>query len=152
MPADFTVTGGEQLRLLGAQLKIADRRLRLDTLAKIRVAAQPLVKEIRQSAREELPAEGGLAERVSKSRISVRTRLTGRTVGISIRASNPYSIGAMNRGRLRHPVFGNRAVWVNQQVTPGWWDKPTSENPELAMEVQHEIETVLDETDRRLKA
>jgi hypothetical protein len=30
----------------------------------------------------------------------------------------------MNRGRWRHPVFGNKEVWVSQQTDPpGWFDE-----------------------------
>jgi hypothetical protein len=34
----------------------------------------------------------------------------------------------MNRGKWRHPVFGNRDVWVEQTFTPGWFDKPVREH------------------------
>lgn len=30
---------------------------------------------------------------------------------------------ALNRGKLRHPLFGNRHHWYNQSIKPGMWDK-----------------------------
>lgn len=33
----------------------------------------------------------------------------------------------MNIGKWRHPVMGNRAVWVGQTVMPpGWFDRPAT--------------------------
>ena len=29
---------------------------------------------------------------------------------------------ALNRGRLRHPLFGNRKHWYEQSIPPGMWD------------------------------
>lgn len=29
----------------------------------------------------------------------------------------------MNDGKIRHPVFGNRDVWAEQRMRPGWFDR-----------------------------
>ena len=31
-------------------------------------------------------------------------------------------VASLNRGRLRHPLFGNRKHWYDQAVKPGFWD------------------------------
>lgn len=31
-------------------------------------------------------------------------------------------LAAMNDGRLRHPVFGNKGHWVEQSIRPGFFD------------------------------
>ncbi len=28
---------------------------------------------------------------------------------------------SLDRGRLRHPLFGNREHWYNESVPRGWW-------------------------------
>jgi len=32
-------------------------------------------------------------------------------------------LNSINSGRLRHPLFGNRNYWYNQNVEPGFWDE-----------------------------
>lgn len=32
-------------------------------------------------------------------------------------------IGSINRGRLRHPVYGNRSVWRDTNVQAGFVDR-----------------------------
>jgi hypothetical protein len=39
-----------------------------------------------------------------------------------------FDTARTDRGALRHPVFGNGEVWVNQPITPGWWTKPVEEH------------------------
>lgn len=56
-------------------------------------------------------------------------RKAARAAGQKVRASkdpNPtVDLRAIDRGRLRHPLFGARGQgqWFNQQVRPGWWTK-----------------------------
>src|SRR3546814_3718062 len=77
--------------------------------------------------------------------------LSGRNVGITISASSSgHDVNAMERGRLRHPVFGRqrtvrgkvRGLWVNQQVTPGFWSKPMTEAaPQAREDITREIDS-----------
>ena len=62
-----------------------------------------------------LPRSGGLAEQM-KAKVSSRTTAkSGKYAGVSIRfASKGYDIRTLTGGRLKHPVFGNRGVWVEQ--------------------------------------
>jgi hypothetical protein len=39
-----------------------------------------------------------------------------------------FDTARTDRGTLRHPVFGNREVWVNQPVKLGWWSRPVEES------------------------
>lgn len=34
-------------------------------------------------------------------------------------------LDSLDRGALRHPVFGRRTVWATTQVEPGLWRRPT---------------------------
>jgi hypothetical protein len=70
-----------------------------------------------QEAQGRLPRRGGLARRVAegtvrRSRIPGGRRLTFDTEGMDLRA--------LDRGRVRHPTFGNRGSWVTQPVRPGY--------------------------------
>jgi hypothetical protein len=54
----------------------------------------------------------------------------------------------LNEGRLRHPVFGNRRRWSQQNATPGWWDRTVaSHTPRMT----REVERVVDDVRRRIE-
>lgn len=124
MPSDFRIEGAEQLDQLARRLKVAgDRELRKELLAEIRKSAKPTIPEIRDSALDTLPKAGGLAEKIAKSKIGVRTRLSG-DVGVQIKGTGVHNIGRLNKGLLRKPLFGNRSYWFNQAVRPNWFTAP----------------------------
>lgn len=123
---DIVIVGADQLAAVTKRLKAAGEQgkgLRKQLLKEIRLAAKPLVQDVRQSAMDTLPASGGLNRQIRKG-IGVRTRAAGKSVGVRIVAKNRYAIKSMDKGRLRHPVFGNRDVWVAQSVPPGWFTRP----------------------------
>ena len=86
-------------------------------------------------------------QRAGKSKMGVRTKLNSQSVGVKIVAANAYGIAAMNRGRLRHPVFGNTDVWVTQAVEPGWFDEPLQDS---APDIRRAITQALDTEARKL--
>lgn len=152
MPAGFDakITGAQQLARLARDLKIAGRNdLRREMLRGLRQAARPAAAAIRESAREKLPKRGGLADLIAEqTHITVRSRTSANRAGVFVITTDPHDIGRMNRGILRHPVFGNRDVWVGQAITPGWWTDPL-----LALEpnVQREMAKVLNDVARKLE-
>ncbi|MFE6482395.1 hypothetical protein ACFVGN_05570 [Streptomyces sp. NPDC057757] len=85
-------------------------------------------------------------------RISVRTSGSpGARIWID-RARLPDDMkqmpGAINTGRIRHPVFGNRRRWTQQNATPLWWDNTVrSHRPRM----ESEVARVLDDIRRRLE-
>lgn len=78
----------------------------------------------------------GLRESVARTvRVVNRTRgsgnqLTVKSEGSRMPADQKGLPVAMNEGKWRHPVFGNRKNWAEQTVTPGWFDKPITEHRE----------------------
>jgi hypothetical protein len=149
MNEDLRITGVEQLTILGARLKKAGAGdLRLDLLRGLRAAAKPLIAEAHQAARDQLPKRGGLNERVAKDSITVRNRLSGKQVGVRIVTTKSETRGA-NRGKIRHPVFGDREKWVTQEYEPakGWFDDTLRNG---APEVQAEMVKVMQEVAFRL--
>lgn len=123
MAVRIKVTGAEQVRLLGKELRalgVEGKGFRLELLRAIRAAASSAPDAAKASARETLPHGGGLNEYIARSRISVRTRLTGRAVGVRIQGAHGNLIDS---GTVRHPV-PNRKKWASNEVTPGWFTKP----------------------------
>lgn len=114
-----------KLALLVASLKTLRRRLEPQAAKEIRQSVGPsLRRDIRVSAARTLPQRGGLAGRVART--SRTTVSAGRNV-VRFRTTSAYNTDRLDRGRVMHPVFGNRKVWVNQFITPGWWSRPVKE-------------------------
>lgn len=147
---ELQVEGDDDLRRLGAELKqLGDKQFRTEVFRGLSRAVKPL----RQTALKSphlvpgLPRRGGLAATLAaglKGRGGVKSKrkLSGRNVGISISGSSSgHDISAMNRGRLRHPVWGRqRGIWVNQSITPGFWDRPlVQEAPKAREDISREI-------------
>lgn len=129
---EIEVRGAEKLAQLGKALKeLGDKELRKETLRSLREAAKPLGEKPKRRALAVLPASGGLASYVAGSRVSVRTRMSGRNVGVRLvgvrnKAGGRVDLNAIDRGRVRHKTFGHRP-WVNQSVTAGWWSDALQE-------------------------
>ena len=122
---DFSVRGAEQLVRLSRKLKaVGDKDLSREVRAGLREATTPVKAAIREYAESNLPRRGGLNQVMARSRISTQIRGSGRSPGV--RLTSKSHDPRIDRGRLRHPVFGNRQVWVTQRVDPGWFTKPAS--------------------------
>ena len=142
----FELRGVEQLLDLSKALKQAGATdLSRELNRAISDAAKPLRAELRKSARETLPKSGGLAESVAGARISTTRSTSRRNPGVRIRTRR-NQLAAMNEGHVRHPVFG-RDVWVEQSVTPGWWDRPTDA---ASPDIQADVEAAMDRVTRKL--
>ena len=127
--------GQAQLVALTHRLREAGEQgkgLRRELLAGIRVAVKPVLDDVRVSAAEVLPKRGGLAARVAGSQFAVSSLLSGNNARVRVVGKSGYNIAGMNRGRLRHPVFGTK-VWVTQSVTPGWFDDPVRKAADAGM-------------------
>jgi hypothetical protein len=137
------IRGGENLPELARELKdLGDKGLQKELSQAISRAMKPVKAAIRESARDTLPKQGQLNERVARSRISQRRNRNG----LSLQAAGRRR-DQLDRGILRHPVFGNRDEWVTQQVKPGWWTIPTEA---AADDVRREIEQAMDGIVRKL--
>lgn len=77
--------------------------------------------------------------------LSVRT-FGGVSLRVIIRARGRRKrrmVGALERGLLRHPLFGNRAHWFSQAVRPGFFTEPLHRDaPETARALVRGIEAV----------
>lgn len=163
------ISGTGQLLELSRRLRAASGAPVQRNLARrIRRAAEPMHNDLQSTMRgmpmrsqgrttrpggrspTSRPLRATLAEAI---RLSVRTSSSpGARVWID-RSRLPSDLkfmpDAMNdpSGRVRHPVFGNRRRWVNQWVTPLWWDKTVQRH---TPRMRAEVARVLDDVRREL--
>lgn len=145
MPVDLRVDGADQLARVAKVLRTTgNATLRRELYAGIQRATKPLKAAAKDAARAQLPKRGGLNEFVAGSKLATRSRGGGRTPGVRITATKTggHDLRAIDNGRLRHPVFGNRAAWVTQSVKPGWFTKTMQDGAPV---VRKEIVSVLDD-------
>lgn len=139
------IKGAEQLAALAKQLKDAgEKDLQRELNKAINKAVVPMRDAIKASARSTLPRQGGLNQKVARSKF----RTVKRSGGVRLQATNSYGLAQLNKGTVRHPVFGNREVWVTQKVTPGFWDDPTEK---AAPQVRRDIEAAVADVAKRIK-
>ena len=121
--SDFEVTGADDFLRLSKALKAAGRtELRKGLNKGLREAAKPLIKDVKAAALRDLPKRGGLAKQVASSPIRAQVRTGTQTAGVRITGKG-QGLRGTNRGKVRHPVFGHRDRFVEQDVKPGWFDK-----------------------------
>lgn len=130
--------------------------IRREMIKGLRAAAKPGEQAAKASAMS-LPANTGqstgLRRRIA-SAIGIQVR-TSRNALVRIRvarrkmgdqASLPQR---MNRpGQWRHPVYGNREMWVTQTSRAGWFDKPIlATRPKAVFEMAKVLQRII----RRMK-
>lgn len=119
----------EQMRVVGLRLKAAGAGgLKLALTRELKAATKPLIADVKQAARDELPKAGGLNEYVAAGRFTSSVRYTGIQIGVRIVNTAPKGSKGGTRqfgsdkGTVRHPVFGHRErKWAETHVTPGWF-------------------------------
>jgi hypothetical protein len=150
--ADVEVIGKRQFIDLAVALKAqgADGRgLKRELTAKLKVAAKPMEAAVLSHVALYLPSgyapimAAGLVVRPSQS---TRTglKLTGYAKGKARRRF----VGTIDRGTLRHPVYGNREAWVNQRVKAGFWSEPLSESDEPIKAIREAVQETIDKLGR----
>jgi hypothetical protein len=155
--AEARVTGGEQLKLLAAQLKQADPALKRELRRNFKVAAEPVIGDVQQSILL-MPShhDGTLRAQIART-VTVSTSLT--SGGVAVRVSSLGSRMPPGKESLpfhadsakgwRRPVFGHEDRWVRQYGKPEWFERPVADNArEFAAAAQRSV----DEIQRKLGA
>lgn len=142
--------GADQLAELGRRFKVAGNGdLRKELLAGIRTAVKRMIPAVQQGAEDRLPRAGGLAASVAGQKFMARTSLASGKV--SLTGSGMKSLTDIDKGKVRHPVFGNRSVWKQQSVTPGFFSGPIESHlPEVRAEVEHVVASVVKKLEKPL--
>lgn len=119
---EVRVKGADELNRLARNLKGADKAVRRELYAGLQRATKPMRANAKRAAATRLPQRGGLAAEVARSRFSARIKTANRNTRLRIEVSSrkgaDLDLRALDRGRIRHPVFGRRGAWVTQEITP----------------------------------
>lgn len=150
----WRLTGASEFGELARSARLAGGKLLPDMRKSLAKLGKPAKKAVQRSAEKTLPRSGGYALTMSRS-LRIRTTVdTGyTTAGITITTyaagrAQRRMIGAINRGVLRHPVYGHRRrAWVDQKVKAGFWDRAMEQVEDQAHEG---IRAVLDDTIKTL--
>ena len=136
-------------RTVGDMLERLDRGQLLEELERaVTDAAKPLPHKASALALTRLPRRKGLAALVSTTDMPIVLRSVGKKASVLIPA-RPNAVkdpAAINRGRVRHPVFGHAPKHpVIQMVKPGWFTDPMLESEgEIATAIRKAVRDVLD--------
>ena len=114
------------------RLKAADRSVANGLRRRIREAGKPLAEGVLQDGPEGLPERGGLSAWLRQSKGT--TSLTQTRLEVKLSRGGKHDLAAINRGRLRHPVFGNRGAWAGQDVGAGTYDRAIDKHAALALD------------------
>lgn len=118
------IYGAAQLAELARTLREAgEKDLARELTAGVAKALEAAPGAVRESALAILPRAGGLNERVAASKVTTRRSKSS----VRVVASSDYDLKAIDRGRVKHPVFrkkGRKDVWVIQIVPAGWFTRP----------------------------
>jgi hypothetical protein len=153
MVAELRIVGADKFGYLAKALKeLGDKELRTELYKGINRAVKPLTASVKKETATFLPRR--YAFELAKSlRVRARRR-AGKNPAIYLvgKAKTPRGkdrdLASLNRGRLRHPLYGNRRYWFDQQVSPNWWDDPLFQGADL---VREEIVNVLDDIAKRVE-
>lgn len=128
-----------------AKLKGADKAVQRAIRKRLRAAGKPLGEHVRDEGSESMPSRGGLRSRLQGAPVTVALRATGVDIWVGNRRKSQFA--RLDRGVLRHPVYGNRKTWVTQDVPDEAYSRAWES---LAPEVRDEFERVLTDAMREL--
>jgi hypothetical protein len=153
MPSGFELRGAVQLARVAKALQgqgDAGKGFRKELQSSLVKATKPVRKDLKAAIPDALPKRGGLAAKVASdsSFVLASNRSRGATVGVRIqgkrRGLKGGSLRRFNSGVVRHPVMGNREIWVSQTagVRKGFLDNAfVKQTPEMQRAVRAAIES-----------
>jgi hypothetical protein len=146
MALSVEVVGAEQLAALAKRLRGADKLYRKELRIGINRAVKPLKQDVLEQMPLYMPARYA---KVMRKALKVKTVI--RTGGMASVRMNAIAKGrhknrdtrALDRGVLRHPLYGDRGWWYAQKVKRGFWSEPLKDGaPRVRAEVMDVIRTV----------
>ena len=153
MVAELRVEGADKFGKLAKALKeTSDKELRKELYAGLNRSVKPLTEAVKKGTTSYFPRRYAF-ELAKYLRVRARRR-AGKNPAIFLvgkaktKQGKERDLASLNRGRLRHPLFGNRRYWYDQSIPANWWDEPLLED---ADQVREDIVNVLDEIGKRLE-
>lgn len=150
------VQGAEDFIRLSKALKAAGRtQMRKDLHKALRDAVKAHTPKAEQELAKYLPYLKGRQKAVTQTAQVKTGRDPGVTVGVRFGSKRSTNARLANQqGRFRHPVFGNRGVWVDQPVpgAEGWFDRVWEEStPEVREQLQQVLQDIVERIVREAK-
>lgn len=108
---------------------------------------RPKLKQAAEPIKRNAQSRASWSTRIPGA-IRIKTSLAGRNAGIALRvdaAKAPHGRAYENlgdRGTFRHPVFGNRSVWVEQQARPYLFPAVQKGRPEVVKAAGEAVDVV----------
>lgn len=154
--SDLKITGTEEFirvaKALNAQGS-AGRGLKRELMAAVKAAAKPMEDEVRDHVAQYLPS--GYAPIIARDLVVRPSQSTrGNSIGLKLKGhakgvTRRRHVRVIDKGTLRHPVWGNREAWVDQRVRPGFWSTPlTNAREKPAKEIRRAIQAVARKIER----
>lgn len=114
----------------------------------LRTALRPGLREAGQEVAEDARRRASWSTRIPRA-IRVSTTFSGRTPGVSVVVNKnkaphgrPFEHGG-GPGEFRHPVFGNRQVWVSQKARPFLYPALVAKGDEAAKKIADVVDVVV---------
>lgn len=145
---DVSVEGADKLAKLAKLLReTGDKELRRELTRGLQRATKPIKAAVTDAVLEQMPHGGGLNRRLARSKVSSKTS-TGRDPRVRLLWKGHRDL---DRGKVRHPVFGNRDRWVDQQVPAGVFsDTVARRAPAARDEIERAVDAVTTEAQSRI--
>jgi hypothetical protein len=113
----------------------AGRGLWKELNAEIRTAAEPMKQTMLRHMSNYLPdryarvLQSSFVVRISRATRGASAGL--KLIGTAKGRSRKRHVRTIDQGTLRHQVWGNSEVWVNQSVKPGFWSDTLSQTRDI---------------------
>ncbi len=124
---DVTIRGADDIARVAAECRRLGngREIPNQMAREIRSAVPPIRAGVRANAATYLPKRGGFASIATRTNVRASVRRGARTAGVRIIATRKGRLrkadtAAVNRGVLRHPLWGNRERWYTTKVKAGF--------------------------------
>lgn len=149
--SNIDVDPPDKMDLVARTLRqMGDKELAREIYKALNRATSKMKADAKAEAGRRLPQRGGLARRVAGAKLSTR-RKGGRNPGVAIVAKGMDQLARMDEGQVKHPVYGNRDVWVTQDITGGWFSEPMEAGkPEAARQIEEAMDDLAVEIARKL--
>jgi len=127
------ITGPEWARFSKACMAESSTLMR-NVRQEIRKEAKPMIAEMKAGAKAYMPDRYAIEMTAT---LRTQTSVTARGIYIRGRANTPggrpRELRKLEKGMLRHPLFGNRNHWYPQVVRPGFWAEGLSRHSDNIM-------------------
>jgi hypothetical protein len=117
----------------------------------LRDTAKPLGSAVVRTGSAQMPSRGGLRAKLAGGKVGLAISLGNNPkVTLKLGAKPGIGLANLNRGTLRHPVYG-RGKWVSQRVPAGTYDAAFEAGaPAVKRRVADAAQDVLDDIARKV--